>query len=194
MFPGHGDVPIFIAEQSTWLFKSLQRKYPSIIGSEFLGSQIPFGTQDSNGLRNEDMTKLSFCDQRFRLILSFEVFEHIPDVTAAFREAVRCLEPGGALIFTVPFYPDTATSQLLARLDEMGQVEHLAPPEYHGDPLTSRACLCFHHFGWDILSHLRATGFGTVRVLDCWSQGFGYLGNRNFVFIAQKACSAKTSK
>jgi hypothetical protein len=63
----------------------------------------------------------------------------------------------------------------------------LLPPEYHGDPINSAGCLCFYHFGWDILSSLRAAGFGKAEALLYWSSDFGYLGNADqIIFLARK--------
>ena len=45
-----------------------------------------------------------------------------------------------------------------------GRIEHLQPPEYHGDPLGG-GVLCFHHFGWDLLEALREAGFTDAEAL-----------------------------
>ena len=51
-----------------------------------------------------------------------------------------------------------------------GTIEHLHPPEYHGDPLDPGGCLCFHHFGWDLLDLLRDAGFRSVTAYSVWSR------------------------
>ena len=66
------------------------------------------------------------------------------------------------------FHVDLEATETLARMDADGRVEHLQPPEYHGDPLGG-GVLCFHHFGWDLLAAMREAGFSdahAVRLRD----------------------------
>lgn len=51
---------------------------------------------------NGDATRLPFPDGTFDRIICSEVFEHIPDDTAAMAELARVLRPGGVLAATVP--------------------------------------------------------------------------------------------
>ena len=67
-----------------------------------------------------------------------------------------------------------ATSKRAGMRDD-GSIEHLLPPEYHGDPLDPRGCLCFHHFGWDVLDFLRQAGFRHVEAYSIWSRELCYL-------------------
>lgn len=177
---------LYVTEQTTPLFTWLKGHYDKTVGSEYLGTQVPFGTLDARGIRNESLTRLSFADASFDYILSFDVFEHIPDYLEGFRESLRCLKPGGALVFTVPFCHSADAHIVRARLSEQGEIEHILPPEYHGDPLSSAGCLCFYHFGWDLLSELRALGFSDAAAYFYWSDEFGYLGGDQLIFMARK--------
>lgn len=177
---------IYITEQSTPLFRAMHARYPNLIGSEYLGDTVPFGTTDSKGIRNESIISLTFPTNIFDHILSFDVLEHVPDYAKGFRECLRCLKPGGSLLFTVPF---TAKPETLvrARKHSDGTISHLLPPEYHGDPLNSKGCLCFYHFGWNLLDELRNLGFRDTRALIYWSRKLGYLGNGSqMIFKAHK--------
>jgi len=49
-----------------------------------------------------DATRLPFNDETFDRIIASEVFEHIPDDVAAYRELVRLLKPGGTVAVTIP--------------------------------------------------------------------------------------------
>ncbi|MDF5756424.1 class I SAM-dependent methyltransferase [Spongiactinospora sp. TRM90649] len=54
-----------------------------------------------------DALDMPFEDATFDVVIAAEVLEHIPDDTAAMREIVRVLKPGGRLAVTVPsFLPE----------------------------------------------------------------------------------------
>lgn len=43
-----------------------------------------------------------YPDETFDLVTAFDVFEHLPDVTATLREVHRVLRPGGYVLLTIP--------------------------------------------------------------------------------------------
>lgn len=176
---------IYLTEQTTPMYNWFIQHYPKTIGSEYLGLNLPFGSTDHRGIRNESLTKLTLNNEQFDYILSFDVFEHIPDYLDAFIECLRCLKTGGHLIFTVPFVAHSEQNIVRAYLRE-GGVEHLLPPEYHGDPLNSDGCLCFYHFAWNLLEELRQIGFNDVTAHFYYSSQFGYLGVNQLIFSAKK--------
>ena len=140
-----------------------------------------------DGIRNEDATRLTFADAQFDVVLSFDVFEHVPDFRAAFREACRILAPGGTLLFTAPFDRGSEVTVTRARLSATGAIEHLLEPEYHGDPNgPDGRILCFQHFGWDVISMLAEAGFAHAEGRFLWSRRLGYLGEEQALFLAKK--------
>jgi len=141
------------------LLRHLRRRCRTVVASELIDGVAPGQVRD--GVRCEDVQRLSFADASFDLCTSTEVFEHVPDDMAGFRELHRVLRPGGRLVFTVPL-GDAARTVERARLVD-GQVEHLLPPAYHGDRLTG-ACsvLVYRDYGQDILDRLRGCGFPDV--------------------------------
>ncbi|MCK7508782.1 MAG: methyltransferase domain-containing protein [Desulfobacterales bacterium] len=178
---------IFIAEQTTPVYHWLLQRYPKTIGSEFLGSQIPLGSQRPDGIRNEDLTALTFGDGAFDCIMTYDVFEHVPDYQQAFRECCRVLKPGGVLMFTAPFDSNNQHTLIRARHNPDGTLVHLLPPEYHGDPLNRmRGCLCYQVFGWDSVEALKQAGFEDAAAYYYWSQDFGYLGGNQMVLSGDK--------
>jgi hypothetical protein len=177
---------IYITEQTTPLFQWMRHRFVHTSGSEFLDDGIPKGSVNSSGIRHEDICDLSFGDDMFDYVLSFDVFEHVPDYLRAFNECLRCIKPGGALFFTVPFDLNSEKNIVRACLRKDGSVDHILPPEYHGDPLRPEGALCFQHFGWNLLHELRSLGFRDAACHFYWSEPFGYLGGDQFVFIAQK--------
>ena len=94
---------IYITEQTTDLYKWFVRSFKNVSGSEYLGDPVGYGINNREGIKNEDLTNLSFDNETFDFILSFDVLEHIPNYRKALLECSRCLKPGGILFFSVPF-------------------------------------------------------------------------------------------
>ncbi|PYJ47162.1 MAG: hypothetical protein DME85_06845 [Verrucomicrobia bacterium] len=178
--------PIYATEQSTPLYRYLQKRFPRLVGSEYLEDGTGLGQTNSAGLRNEDLTKLSFPDAYCGVILTFDVMEHIANYPAAFAECVRVLKPGGKMLFSVPFDAALARNQVRARIGREGRIEHLLAPEYHAHPRNPKGSLCFQRFGWEMFEQLRQTGFRNVWALCYYSLDYGYLGGEQLQFLAEK--------
>jgi hypothetical protein len=177
---------IYIAEQVTPLYEVLRKRFPKLVGSEYLGTKVPFGKTDERGVRNESITKLTLADASFDYVLNFDVLEHVPEPEQGIREIHRVLRPGGHLLLSVPFLPMSAESQVRARVLPDGSIEHLMEPQYHGDPVSDAGCLCFQDFGWELLDQLRASGFRSAEMILYWSQAFGYYGVEQMMIVARK--------
>lgn len=182
----------YIAEQITPLYRRLKRIIPSLLGSEYLSPAYKSGTivMDWRRLcriRHEDLTALSFRDGEFDLAITLDIFEHIPDYRKAFAELWRVLAPGGRLVFTIPFFYNQEITLIRASVGSDGHIVHHLPPEIHGNPLGGEGSLCFQHFGWDILSNLRAAGFSDAVAHLYWGPWQGHLGFPFFVFSASKS-------
>ena len=148
--------------------------------SEFLPGVAPGDVRD--GVRCEDVQRLSFADGSFDLCTSTEVFEHVPDDLAGFRELARVLRPGGWLCFTVPILP-AATTVTRARLAPEG-VEHLLPPAYHGDRLTGAdSVLVYRDYGADIVDRVRGSGFALATL---WTPATPFFGHAREVLVARR--------
>jgi SAM-dependent methyltransferase len=178
------DDTVYLTEQLSPLYRHLAPRHPRLIGSEFLGEATPRGESTADGIRNEDLTRLSFPDSSLDVVMTFDCLEHLPDVEPCLRELGRVLKPGGRMMWSVPFRRDLERSLIRASLGADGQVVHHEPPEYHGDPLNPAGCLCFRHFGWEMLDQVRAAGFRDAYALTYWSDAFGYLGTEQFMFFA----------
>lgn len=152
-------------------------------GSEYLGPDVQPG-EVKDGIRHEDVTALSFADASVDVVVSNDVFEHVPDAEAGFREVARVLRPGGVLVMTIPFHARRAASSVRARLAG-GKVLHLAPPEYHGNPVDPGGSLVFHDFGFDVLDVLGRAGL-SAKVVAEWSVSYGHLGGPQWYFLAER--------
>ncbi len=157
-------------------------------GSEFVGAQYRSG-EVIRGIRHEDATRLSFGDGTQDAILSNDVFEHVPEPEAAFREAARVLKEDGVMFFSVPFFADRDENRSRAALVN-GTVRHLLPAEYHGNPIARKGSLVFTEFGWELLEQVRQAGFADAYAVPFWDLAYGHLGVNNTYFVATKSSSA----
>jgi len=176
---------IYATERLTPFFAFLQRRFPGATGSEYLGGAVAPGAE-RDGIRNEDLTALTFGDDSFDVVVTNDVLEHVPRFDKAYRELLRVLAPGGTLLVTVPFVAAQYDHVIRAVVKPSGGVEHLLPPDYHGDPLRPEGALCYQYFGWKILDDLRSVGFQKAGALFYWSLYHGLLGQDQVIFFARK--------
>lgn len=176
---------IYATEQVTPLFAALKRRFPHIMGSEFLNDGTARGRVNNKGIRNEDMTCLTFPSGELDAVLSFECLEHIPNYRAALAECRRVLKPNGKFLLTAPFRLDAPATLTRAIVSPDGTIKHIEPPEYHGDPINGDGVLCYYHFGWDLLDNLKSSGFSSASVAIYASKSFGYLGGLQPLILAQ---------
>lgn len=142
----------------TWL----RGETRSLALSEFFDDLAP-GTQ-RDGIRCEDVQRLTYANATFDLIMHTEVFEHVPDDLVGFRELYRVLRSGGHMLFSVPLTNLTSTVER-AHLDSNG-VQYLLPPAYHDDLLRGVGkVLVFRDYGADILQRIEMAGFLGARIM-----------------------------
>ena len=77
------------------------------------------------------MTRLTYPDASFDLVLTSETLEHVPDLDAALREVRRVLVPGGRHLFTVPRLPGVEATFARASLAPDGAIVHHATAISH---------------------------------------------------------------
>lgn len=142
------------------LAEFLKRTAKSVALSEYFAGAEPGSYK--NGVRCEDVQRLTYADASFDLVTHCDVLEHVPDDERAMSELKRVLRPGGRLLFTVPLHSGAHTIER-ARLRD-GVVEHIDAPVYHHDQLRPEGILAFRDYGLDILDRLRAAGFASPRI------------------------------
>jgi len=179
------DCKIYIYEQVTPFYKTLIKKFPDIIGSEYLDSNYKSGTI-INGIRHEDSTNLSFDNNSFNILISLDVFEHVFDFEQSIKEVFRVLKPKGRLLFSIPFYPNNDKTEKRADIDSMGEILHNKEPVYHGNPVSNKGALVVYDFSWDIFDILKNCGFKDIFVTAGYNRLTGNIGSLQYFFEAVK--------
>lgn len=152
----HGK-PIEIWDTDT--FSPLCRRLGSIANitlSKYL-PEAPFGLELAAGVFNIDLQRINFESSRFDVILSSDVMEHVRDDRSAHLEIFRCLKPGGAYVFTVPYIQQNSRTIRLVDTSTHQDI-FLEPPHYHGDPITGNI-LSYRIYGRDLIQQLGEIGF-----------------------------------
>lgn len=176
---------LYLTEQNTPTGAVLRARYPDLEMSEFVDDTLESGGQTPDGVHHQDLTRLSFPDGRFDRVVSLDVLEHVPEFEQGLRECWRVLAPAGQLLLTVPFLIERRANLVRARVGPAG-IEHLEPPEYHGDPLRPEGSLAYYHFGWELLAVMRRVGFARVQLLTWHSATYGYFGGNQVAVWATK--------
>jgi hypothetical protein len=173
---------VYLMEQVTPIYKWAAKNFDrhKIIGSEYLGYEYEGGTV-IKGIRHEDVENLSFNNAQVDLIVSNDVFEHVPNPSKAFSECARVLKPGGVMLATIPFHDANELTVVRAKL-QTGQLEELLPSVFHGNPVSEKGSLVFTDFGWNFLDQVKAAGFSKVNLEIYSSEIYGHLGGGQIVF------------
>ncbi len=144
--------------------KWLESHMRSTTTSEYFQDR-PTGTV-VDGVLNQDIQELTFPDASFDLVTSNQVFEHVADDLAGYKEISRVLRPGGAMIFSVPLY-DTPATVHTAELQN-GRVVFFSEPEYHDSRIggAESAPVFWRHSRCDICSRVMQAGFARVELKE----------------------------
>jgi len=190
-FPKNRRWALYLTEQATRFYQASKQHWPGVRGSEYfplsaserLSTYIHHLLGQHEVLRWEDVCHLSLKNRSLHGLVCLEVLEHVPYYEAALAEFARVLKPNGQLIITVPFLDRTQETLVRARLTDQGEIEHLCPPEYHGDPVDGQGILAYYHFGWDLLDRLRELGFSKAQWCIPWAPAMG-LFSRLWTLVA----------
>ena len=125
--------------------------------SEFVSPSAEPGSMHKSQVgivRHEDLRALSFPSNSFDLVMSAEVFEHIPEPYVALAEVFRVLKPGGSYVWTVPMNADPQSKDTqISMLNAAGKRFDAADPaikspQFHGDPMAPEGgIVVFQIFG-----------------------------------------------
>ncbi|OTW95586.1 SAM-dependent methyltransferase [Bacillus thuringiensis serovar cameroun] len=105
------------------------------------------------GIRCENLEDMTFPSESFDLFITQDVFEHVMTPNKAFKEIERVLKPGGAHVFTVPWYHTLTKTVQRARVNKE-VIEHIEEPIYHGNPIDENGSLVTFDWGLDMIEYI----------------------------------------
>jgi SAM-dependent methyltransferase len=142
------------------------------------------GTLGKNGYRCENLEALSFPDASFDLVITQDVMEHVMNPDRAFSEIARTLKPGGAHIFTVPWYAPKPT---FIRAAETGKgIEYYTEKDYHGNPIDKGGSLVVTEWGMNLPEFIFKHSGLVTTVFVTNDRNMGLAGEFIEVFVSRK--------
>lgn len=147
------------------LESSARGSYPMMLADKFDYYETEYDPAKIAGgappRRYADFQNLRFADNTFDAVIASDVFEHVRDDAAGYREILRTLKPQGTFILTVPYAHDRART--VRRIDTSGPDDvPVLEPEYHGG---GGHTITYRNYGRDLLPLLRQTGFSVMHAL-----------------------------
>jgi hypothetical protein len=164
----------------------LQQECRGYVGTHYWPDVPPGGERWGYVCQNVEAP--TFEPASLDVVVSQDVFEHVLDWSAGMRSVARVLRPGGIHVWTTPRQRTLPCTQLRARLVN-GQLEHIAPPEYHGNPVADGSLVTVD-WGMDLETLVcEVSGLDTVSVrLESTAQGM--LGSYSEVFVSRRGTAA----
>jgi len=116
--------------------------------------------------RSEDLSRLTYKDNSFDVLVTSDVFEHVLEPQKAFKEIARVLKPGGVHIFTMPWYGTLEKSVQRVKLTG-NKMKHLLEPVYHGNPISGEGSIVTYDWGKDFSDIIhKASGMTTTTIVQ----------------------------
>lgn len=160
----------------------LRRECGGYSASHFWPEIEPGQTRD--GVRCENLEKMTFADNSFNLIITQDVLEHVLEPGRAFSEVARVLKKGGAHVFTVPYY---YWNQTLVRAEATEQgINYLEEKDYHGNPVDPNGSLVVREWGYDITDFIHQHSGLSTTVYQLRDSRRGLDGEFLEVFVSRK--------
>lgn len=185
-FPGWRELSIHESSPSGAASGKLARECKHCVQTHWFPGVPPGAMHD--GYRCEDLEQQTFPDGSFDLVVTQDVFEHVLDPAKGFAEIARTLKPGGAHVFTIPWYPQKQTLVRAVR-DENGAVRHLVKPSYHGNPIDPQGSLVVTDWGADFCEFVHRSSGLVTTAISLADRRQGIEGEFLEVFVSSKAIS-----
>lgn len=183
-FPAWRGLAVHESSPGSPLLRKFREECPGYIPSHFY-ADVPLGER-RDGFVCQDLERQTFDDACFDLVITQDVLEHVLDPRAALREIARTLKPGGAHVFTVPWYYWKATV-VRARRGLDGGLEQLCAPDYHGNPIEPKGrSLVVTEWGRDLLEVIDACSAVQTETIRLDDAERGITGAFVDVFVSRR--------
>lgn len=164
-FPAWRDLSI---HESSPIFRGASKKFHDFCKnykpSHFF-SDHP-GEREVNGIMNINLEEQSLENESFDLVVTQDVFEHLYNPKAAFKEIARTLKRGGAHAFTVPLMNKSGKTQQWSERNPDNTINFFYGEEYHGNPIDNSGSPVAWHWGFDICNYIQQhTGMNSIILL-----------------------------
>ena len=145
-FPNYRELHIHESSPGGAASAKLARECKNYIPTHYFPDTPP--GQVKNGYRSENLEDQTFEDESFDLIITQDVLEHLMTPTKALAEIERTLKPGGAHVFTVPWYYWKDT--IVRAVRKTDTIHYVKEPEYHKNPIDPEGSLVVTEWGRDL--------------------------------------------
>jgi hypothetical protein len=186
LFPGYQKMEIHECSPGGPSSKKLQRLCKKYIPSHYY-QDVPLG-ECKDGIRCENLEKMTFDDNSFDLVITQDVFEHVLNPGKAFAEISRILKAGGAHIFTVPFYYWQKT--VVRTVDSPKGIMFIKEKLYHGNPIDKNGSLVVTDWGEDLVDYIYLNSGMTTTIYDIRDLRMGLDAKFLEVFVSRKRQNA----
>ena len=172
------DLDVYLMESRGSLYKALQNCNRLVCSDFYPDGKVP--ANSPHNFYHVDIQNCLFDGDSFDLVISSDVFEHVPDAYQGFKEIYRILRKSGVHVFSVPF-----TGNKTDEVRALPGPVHLMEPRYHGDPLRKEGSLVYRNFGLEMLKTLSELGMDTT-MHQLAHVEHGILGDDAIVFESEK--------
>jgi len=181
-FPNYRELAIHESSPSGPTFDKFRKECARYVPTYFWPDVKP--GQSKDGFRCENLESLTFEDASFDLVITQDVMEHVMNPDKAFAEIARTLKPGGAHVFTVPWY---APKRTFIRAAESSQgIEYYAEKDFHGNPINEEGALVVREWGVDLPEFIFNYGGLVTTVIETRDRHMGLDGKFLEVFVSRK--------
>lgn len=181
-FPHYRELRIHESSPSGPSFNKFRKLCQEYIPSYFWPDVAPGSI--NNGYRCENLEAQTFPDASLDLVITQDVMEHVMNPAKAFSEIARTLKPGGAHVFTVPWYTPKPTFIRAAAIDD--GIEYYANKDYHGNPIDKDGALVVTEWGSELPDFIFNNSGLVTTVFTTHDRHMGLAGEFLEVFVSRK--------
>ena len=186
-YPGWRELDVHESSPSGLTYNKFSAECENYVPTQFF-PDVSSGTV-YQGFRCEDLARQSFKDESFDIVITQDVLEHLLSPVESLQEICRTLRPGGAHIFTVPWYSWQDTKVRVRKNGD--EIEYLDKPDYHDNPVDEKGSLVVTEWGRDLADTIYAATGMTTTVIRIDDKHIGAEAKFIEVFLSRKLPLAK---